>query len=87
MNSSAVTRSSARSSPARSRTRSGAGKTLGAGRFDAERQLRKLRWVGGTVPDTLLMPGGSVLDRAARAREFQRQIDRSIELEERDQQK
>jgi hypothetical protein len=39
------------------------------------------------VPDTLLMPGGSVLDRAARAREFQRQIDRSIELEERDQQK
>ena len=62
----------------------GAEKTLGAGRFDAERRLRQLRWVGGTVPGTLLMPGGSVLDPAARARDFQRQIDRSIELEKRD---
>jgi dienelactone hydrolase len=65
----------------------GAGKTLGAGRFDQERQLRNLRWVGGTVPDRLLMPGGDVLDPAARAREFQQQIDRSIELEQRDGQK
>jgi dienelactone hydrolase len=69
------------------RLKTGGGTTLGAGRFDAERQLRNLRWVGGTVPDTLRMPGGSVLDPAARAREFQQQIDRSIELEKREQQK
>ena len=69
------------------RLQAGPEKTLGAGRFDADRKLRQLRWVGGTVPDTLLMPGGTILDPAARAREFQEQIDRSIELEKREQQK
>ncbi|HEX8916256.1 MAG TPA: hypothetical protein VF796_28155, partial [Humisphaera sp.] len=59
--------------------------TIGDGRFDAKRELRNLRWVGGTYPKTVLMPGGTVpLDPAAYDRQFQGQIDRSIELEKQD---
>lgn len=57
---------------------------LGAGRFDTQRKLRNLRWVGGTYPRTVLMPGGDLqLDEKAYARQFQSQIDKSIELEQR----
>jgi hypothetical protein len=59
--------------------------TVGAGRFDAERKLRNLRWVGGAYPASILMPGGGVsLDPDAYARQFQTQVDKSIELEEQD---
>lgn len=63
------------------------GSTLGAGRFDAGRKLRALRWVGGTYPKTILLPGGGVtLDPTAYARQFQDQINKSIELEKRETQ-
>jgi hypothetical protein len=63
----------------------GADLSVGSGRFDAQRKLRHLRWVGGTYPETILTPGGGVnLDPAAYARQFQSQIDQSIELEKQD---
>jgi cephalosporin-C deacetylase-like acetyl esterase len=58
------------------------GKVIGSGKFDDKRQLRKLRWVGGEYPRSILMPGGGVeLGAADYARQFQSQIDVSIELE------
>ncbi len=59
--------------------------TVGTGRFDAQRHLRSMRWEGGTYPASILMPGGSAsLDPEAYSRQFQSQIDKSIELEKRD---
>lgn len=55
---------------------------LGAGRFDHRRELRHLRWEGGTYPRTLLMPGGAALAPEAYALRFENQIDKSVEQED-----
>ena len=64
------------------------GTSAGAGRFDADRKLRNLRWEGGTYPQSILLPGGDAsLDPQTYARQFESQIDKSIEQEARDRNK
>lgn len=64
------------------------GQSLGAGRFDDRRKLRNLRWEGGVYPKNLLMPGSdAALDPEEYARQFERQIGKSIDQEKRDQNK
>ena len=50
---------------------------------DSDRQLRNMRWLGGDYPATILMNGGGLeLNPAEYEQQFNKQIDVSIELEE-----
>ncbi len=58
---------------------------VGSGSFDQKRLLRNLRWIGGEYPRNIVMPGGGIqVDPAAYQKQFQAQIDKSVELEKRD---
>ncbi|MEI6078618.1 MAG: acetylxylan esterase [Verrucomicrobiota bacterium] len=49
---------------------------------DCGQMLKNLRWIGGEYPRNIIMPGGGIqLDPAAYQKQFQAQIDKSIELE------
>ena len=61
---------------------------VGSGSLDKNRMPKNLRWVGGEYPRNIIMPGGGVqLDPAAYQKQFQSQIDKSIELEKKVDQK
>ena len=55
---------------------------VGSGSFDQKRLMKNLRWIGGEYPRNIIMPGGGIqVDPAAYQKQFQAQIDKSIELE------
>jgi len=53
------------------------------GEWPADRQFRRLRWVGGTQPEHLLLPGAAI-SKADFEQIFQQSIDESVEQETRD---
>jgi dienelactone hydrolase len=53
------------------------------GEWPADRQFRRLRWVGGTQPEHLLLPGAAI-SKADFEHIFQQSIDESVEQETRD---
>jgi dienelactone hydrolase len=52
-------------------------------RWPQDRQLRNLRWVGGTYPKTLLLPGQKISQEEF-DKIFNSEIDKSVQQEERD---
>ena len=47
--------------------------------------MKNLRWIGGEYPRNIIMPGGGIqVDPVAYQKQFQAQIDKSVELEKQD---
>ena len=52
---------------------------------DCGQMLKNLRWIGGEYPRNIIMPGGGIqLDSGTYAKQFQTQIDKSVDLEKQD---
>lgn len=69
----------------RKKIRGGKPEIIAGGKWPKTRQLKNLRWLGGTYPKTLILPGHS-LSKEEYDKIFHQEIDKSVEQEERDAQ-